>query len=117
MGACYEEAMEVIRQSLKKQPLWISVNEPTDGAGRAVGNVLTEKLDSSSYDNPYVFNTSFLERTDLNTIAHLVNDSLCIIDPNFNSTLAKIFLTDAAKYIEESCSGNHEESWPGAWRE
>ena len=77
----------------------ISVDETADATGRYVANVLAGWLDSERYHQPFLINCSFLERTNSDAIARLINDSLKDLWPNFDEGLFKLLLSDAAPYM------------------
>jgi len=96
---CYNETMEHIKMELQDKAIWISVDETTDSVGRYVANILIGKLEKEKYNAPFLVNCAFLEKTDSSTIARLVNDTLHSLLPEFNSSLLKLFITDAAPYM------------------
>ena len=53
-----------------------------------VGNVLVGKLDNDGYTPPYLVNCAYVSR--------LINNTLCMLLPNFDADLAKIIMSDAA---------------------
>ena len=77
----------------------MSVDETTDTAGRYVANVLVGKLQAEEYHAPVVVNCAFLEKTDANAIARLVDSTMKWIDPEFDNTLILAMVTDSAAYM------------------
>jgi hypothetical protein len=99
LDQCTDDVLKEIEKELRGHPIWISVDETTDAVGRYVVNVLAGRLDSDEYHPPHLINSSFLERTNSDAIARLVNDSLKALWPNFDEELLKLLLSDAAPYM------------------
>lgn len=94
----YEESLTSIKNLLDGHPLWISVDETTDVKGRHVAIVLVGRLDNEKYHQPHVVNIAFMEKTNSDTIAQLINDTIRGLFPQFEADLLKLFLTDGAPY-------------------
>ncbi len=99
LDLCFEDVSKEIEENLRGQPIWVSVDETTDAVGRYVANVLAGKLNSEEYSKPYLINSRFLDKTNSDAIARLVNDSIKSLWPNFDENLFKLLLTDAAPYM------------------
>lgn len=99
LDQCANEVQKEIEKELRGHPLWITVDETTDSVGRYVANVLAGRLDSQMYHPPYLINSAFLEKTNSDAIARLVNDSIKNLWPNFDENLLKVLLSDATPYM------------------
>ncbi len=93
------QVVQVIRTELADCPVWICVDETTDALGRTVGHVVIGSLSSEKYNQPFLTNCAFLEETNGESVARLVNDTLRWLDPNFDCKRAKILISDAATYM------------------
>lgn len=96
---CYKEVFEQIRLDLQGSRVWISIDETTDSQKRYVASFLIGKLDSERFHAPYLSNCAFLKKADSSTMARFINDSLRMLWPNFDSSLLKVFVSDAAPYM------------------
>lgn len=96
---CYEEVMKSMKEELKEGSLWVSTDCSRDAMGREVANVIIGKLDCDKFQPPFLFKVAFLETADSSAMARLVNDTFRTLDPNFDSSRARIFVSDAAPYM------------------
>lgn len=77
VSACYKDVMTSIKNQLKAEYLWISVDETTDTKGRQIANLIVGVLnDSGDFKNSYLISVKCLEKTNYATIARFVNESL-----------------------------------------
>ena len=74
LDQCSDEVLKEIEKQLRGHTIWISVDETTDGTGRYVANVLAGRLDSETYHQLFLINCTFLERTNSDAIARLINN-------------------------------------------
>ncbi|TRY76617.1 hypothetical protein TCAL_11636 [Tigriopus californicus] len=88
-----------MKADLEGTPLWVSVDETTDVAGRYFANVLIGKLDKEKSLSPILIACTFLENPDVAAIARLINWSLLDLWPNFDSNLLTVMLSDSADYM------------------
>jgi hypothetical protein len=65
-----------IRNELDPFNIWVSVDETTDALGRYVANCLVGKLSEDEPGKSYLLASKQLERTNHETIARFVNQSL-----------------------------------------
>lgn len=101
LESIYLSAKESIKRALDQHPIWICVDETMDVENRHVANILMGWLDVE-YHPPFLVHCGFLEKTNAARIARFVNDIICDLFPLFNSSLFKVYLTDAAPYCIHS---------------
>lgn len=95
---CFNEVITDIREALKNENIWISIDETTDAAGQCVCSAVVSAMKAGS--KTYLLNIQILDRVNHSTIAKFFNDSLVFLWPDgiqYDSVL--LFLTDAAPYI------------------
>ncbi|CAH1366544.1 unnamed protein product, partial [Tenebrio molitor] len=80
--------------------IWVSVDETTDALGRYIANCVVGKLSDEGTGKPYLLASRQLERTNHETVARFVNESLEIL---WNTTIIarkfRLFVTDGAAYM------------------
>lgn len=104
---CYENTMETIRSALRNKYIWVSIDETTDILGRFIVNVIVGILseDEEETQPSYLLNVVCVEKNNHSTIARIFDDSLKIIDANFDRDLVLLFVTDAAPYMVKAAKG------------
>lgn len=100
-NSIYQKCLDNIRECIKNQYLWISIDETTDANGRNVANVIVGVLhwDEEIASQKFLINTVVLNKTNHSTIAQLFDNSVKILDVHFNKNLVLLFVTDAAPYM------------------
>lgn len=93
--------MGMIQKDLQDQPLWISLDGSNDDVGREVVNVIVGHLDQNCFHHPFLVKCDFVITTDSATMARLVNDTLRMLNANFNANNAKLLVTDSAEYVRK----------------
>uniref|UniRef100_UPI00358E2E52 transcription factor 19 isoform X1 n=1 Tax=Myxine glutinosa TaxID=7769 RepID=UPI00358E2E52 len=99
LDKCYDEALAGIRADLGQQPIWLSVDETTDSAGRYVANIIAGRLSKEGYFRPHLVQCMFLEKTNSGEIVRAVNDTLRYLWPDFKPECLKVLVSDAAAYM------------------
>lgn len=97
----YVNCIENIKKALKNQYIWISIDETLDAKGRNIANVIVGILSSNeeTAKKKFLLNTAILKKTNHSSIATLFDDSIKILDVNFNKDMILLFVTDAAPYM------------------
>jgi hypothetical protein len=72
----YETLINKIREDLKDEYIWISIDVSTDTAGRSVANVIIGKLNKNCYFKPYLFDLLLLNKTNHSTIIQSFTDTM-----------------------------------------
>ncbi|CAH1365042.1 unnamed protein product, partial [Tenebrio molitor] len=94
LNKCYDSQIQKIRDNIGISDIWISVDETTDVRGNAVANCIVGALRASEFCKPYLLTSKVLERTNSNTVARFVNDSLRVLWPTgSNEEKVKILYT------------------------
>ncbi|XP_036342440.1 uncharacterized protein LOC118751735, partial [Rhagoletis pomonella] len=100
---CYESVLEKIRLEIGESPIFVSIDETTDKAGRSVTNVIVGPLRESG--RGYLLPVEVLDKVNSSTIATLCDDSMHILWPiGFQREKVLVFVTDAAPYMKKSAS-------------
>ncbi|XP_068898406.1 uncharacterized protein [Tenebrio molitor] len=103
---CYKDTIDRIRNELDPFNIWVSVDETTDALGRYVANCLVGKLSEDEPGKSYLLASKQLERTNHETIARFVNQSLEILwSTRVFAEKFLLFVTDGAPYMIKS--GRH----------
>lgn len=105
LNNCYDETMKTIRKALQGQRIWISIDETTDTLGRFIGNVIVGVMSGDEPQKSFLLHVEALEKVNHTTIAKLFDDSIKIIDPDFNRDHVLLFVTDAAPYMVKAAKG------------
>ena len=101
LPSIYSEKIEEIKNELKDDYIWLSVDETTDTMGRHVCNVLVGPLNQNKPNKSYLLNTEFIPKTNNLTILLSIMTALSILWPEgikYDKLL--LFLTDAATYMK-----------------
>ncbi|KAL4119073.1 hypothetical protein QTP88_011940 [Uroleucon formosanum] len=96
----YEETMKNIREQIKGNKIWVSIDETTDSEGRYVTNVIIGTLNTDAPGKTYLLTTEVLEKANNSTIVKLFDHSMFVLWPNgirYDDVL--LFVTDAAPYM------------------
>lgn len=97
----YTTSIEKIKTCIKKQYVWISIDETTDASGRYIANVVLGILnkDPEISKQRFLLNTALLNKANHTNIARLFDDSIRILGETFNKDDVLLLLTDAAPYM------------------
>lgn len=101
---CFQDVICHVRDQLKHEKIWISIDETTDAAGQCVCSAVVGAMKAGS--RSYLLNIQVLDRVNHSTIAKFFNDSLAILWPEgarYDNVL--LFLSDAAPYIVKAATG------------
>ena len=101
LPSIYDKKIEEIKNELKDDYIWLSVDETTDTMGRHVCNVLVGPLNKNKPNKSYLLNTEFIPKTNNMTILLSIMTALNILWPEgikYDKLL--LFLTDAATYMK-----------------
>jgi len=94
----YDQTLDKIRNYLKDQYIWLSIDETTDRLKRIVSNVIVGALNSDNEKNEkFLLNMEFLKNQKSSTIVQTVNNALNILWPEgvkYDKVL--LLITDAA---------------------
>lgn len=69
----------MIRSYVENKKLWVSIDETTDANGRHVANVIMGTLEVGIIGKMFLLNSEVLEKTNLSTIAKILDKSLSIL--------------------------------------
>lgn len=96
----YEETMKNIREKIKGNKIWVSIDETTDSEGRYVANVIIGTLNTDAPGKTYLLTTEVLEKANYSTIVKLFDHSMFVLWPNgIRHDDVLLFVTDAAPYM------------------
>lgn len=96
----YEETMKNIREQIKGNKIWVSIDETTDSEGRYVANVIIGTLNTDAPGKTYLLTTEVLEKANNSTIVNLFDHSMFVLWPNgIRHDDILLFVTDAAPYM------------------
>ncbi|KAL4092042.1 hypothetical protein QTP88_026616 [Uroleucon formosanum] len=96
----YEETMKNIREQIKGNKIWVSIDETTDSEGRYVANVIIGTLNTDAPGKTYLLTTEVLEKANNSTIVKLFDHSMFVLWPNgIRHDDVLLFVTDAAPYM------------------
>lgn len=99
----YEETLKRIREELGDSCIWISVDETTDVKGRFVAHFLAGKLAAHEKTRAFLVCSKPLERTNGESIAYFVNESLKVLYPaGVDGAKVMLLYTDAAAYMHKA---------------
>lgn len=101
---CFHDVICEIRDQLKHEYIWISIDETTDAAGQCVCSAIVGALKAGS--RSFLLNIQILDRVNHSTVAKFFNDSLTLLWPDgvrYDNVL--LFLSDAAPYIVKAGFG------------
>jgi len=104
LKSIYVETMDSIREQIRGEYLWMSIDETTDSVGRYVANAVMGVL-SFNHDvakKRFLINTSQLEKADSSNIARFFEHSLNALGNDFNKDKVLLFVTDAAPYMKKA---------------
>ncbi|XP_077525696.1 uncharacterized protein LOC144137628 [Haemaphysalis longicornis] len=96
----YEQTLARMREELGDSCIWISVDETTDVKGRFVAHFLAGKLAAHEKTRAFLVCSKPLERTNGESVAFFVNESLKVLYPTgVEATKVLLLYTDAAAYM------------------
>ncbi|KAL4153650.1 hypothetical protein QTP88_001483 [Uroleucon formosanum] len=96
----YEETVKNIREQIKGNKIWVSIDETTDSEGRYVANVIIGTLNTDAPGKTYLLTTEVLEKVNNSTIVKLFDHSMFVLWPNgIRHDDVLLFVTDAAPYM------------------
>lgn len=99
----YEQTLARIREELGDSCIWISVDETTDVKGRFVAHFLAGKLAAHEKTRAFLVCSKPLERTNGESVAFFVNESLKVLYPSgVEATKVLLLYTDAAAYMHKA---------------
>lgn len=103
---CYSATLDTIRKSMENKKIWLSVDETTDSANRAITNVLVGSLDRDFPSKSYLLHLETLEKVNHSTIAQVLERSLHILWPEeVKNENVLLLVTDAAPYMIKAAKG------------
>ncbi|KAL4084125.1 hypothetical protein QTP88_027960 [Uroleucon formosanum] len=95
-----EETMKNIREQIKGNKIWVSIDETTDSEGKYVANVIIGTLNTDAPGKTYLLTTEVLEKANNSTIVKLFDHSMFVLWPNgIRHDDVLLFVTDAAPYM------------------
>ena len=102
----YKETLNEIRSAVGDNNIWFSVDETTDSKGQAVANFIVGILSLESENKSFLLNSEVLERTNSETVATFVVDSLNILwNQSLHYDRVLLVVTDAAAYMVKAIKG------------
>lgn len=99
LDKCYQQKVEEIRNDIKNEYVWLSVDETTDRSGRYIANLIIGKLSETEGTSSHLLACKQLEHVNNCTISRFVNDGLRLLWPNGNENQVLLLVTDAAAYM------------------
>ncbi|KAH9369161.1 hypothetical protein HPB48_018910 [Haemaphysalis longicornis] len=99
----HEQTLARIREELGDSSIWISVDETTDVKGRFVAHFLAGKLPAHEKTRAFLVCSKPLERTNGESVALFVNESLKVLYPTgVEATKVLLLYTDATAYMHKA---------------
>lgn len=101
---CFQDVIRNIRDTLKHEKIWISIDETSDAAGQCVCSAVVGAMKAGS--KSFLLNIQVLDRVNHSTVAKFFNDSLAFLWPGgvqYDNVL--LFLSDAAPYVVKAGAG------------
>lgn len=100
----YVKTIEMIRNKLKDQNIWVQIDETEDSMKRKVANVIIGSLNTDLNEcQKFVFDMNFLEKTNSSNIVQTVNKALNLLWPDgIRSEQILLLITDAAPYMKSA---------------
>jgi hypothetical protein len=103
VGHCYDAKLSHLREELKNQRIWISVDETTDCCNRYVVNVIVGALRTDRASEPFLLLTTFVENTNSTTVAQTFAEATQLLWPEgvkYDNVL--LFVSDGAAYMKKA---------------
>ena len=105
MRPIYDKTIEHIRDELKDDFIWISIDETTDVIQRHVTNVCVGPLNPNKDNRSYLLNTEFIGKANNKEISNCLLKSLNILWPDgIKYDRVLMIVTDAARYMKLGCA-------------
>ncbi|XP_022166130.1 uncharacterized protein LOC111041895 [Myzus persicae] len=96
----YSDTLNKIRDNIKGNKIWVSIDETTDVNGRYVANVVIGTLQTDQPGKVYLLNTEVLDKANYSTITKLFDKSMFLLWPDgIRHDDVFLFLSDAAPYM------------------
>jgi len=96
----YSDTINKIRDNIKGNKIWVSIDETTDVNGRYVANVVIGTLQIDQPGKVYLLNTEILDKANYSTITKLFDKSMFLLWPDgIRHDDVLLFLSDAAPYM------------------
>lgn len=99
LDKCYLQSIQKIRDSIKEESVWISVDETTDKQGRYIAHLIVGTLSENESSCSFLLSCKQLEEVNNATVSRFVNDSIRLLWPHGNESKVLLLLTDAAAYM------------------
>jgi len=75
----YSDTLNNIRDNVKGNKIWVSIDEITDVNGRYVANVVIGTLQTDQPGKVYLLNTEVLDKANYSTITKLFDKSMFLL--------------------------------------
>ncbi|KAE9528576.1 hypothetical protein AGLY_012151 [Aphis glycines] len=93
----YSDTLNKIRNNIKGNKIWVSIDETIDVNGRYVANVVIGTLQTDQPGKVYLLNTEILDKANYSTITKLFDKSMFLLWPDgIRHDDVLMFLSDAA---------------------
>lgn len=79
ISKCYEKTIIKIRDELKDDKIWVSIDETTDSSGRFIANVVVGPLRKEPVNKSFLLTSEQLQQTNHSSIAKLFTESLNLL--------------------------------------
>ena len=95
-----------IKEFVKDEYLWASIDETTDTMGRCIANAVIGVLsdDPEKSKEKFLLNSANLEKTNNETVAQFFKDLLQLLGDEFNNEKVLLLVTDAAPYMKKAAT-------------
>lgn len=102
----YEKTVQEIRDSIKENIIWVSLDETTDACKRFVCNVIVGTLHENEISKAYLLTVEEMAATNHTTIAKVFNNAMLLLWPDgIRYENVVLFLSDAAPYMIKAGHG------------
>ena len=103
LASCYEDTIKKIRNSVRKNKIWFSIDETSDIDGRFVANVVVGTLKHGQPGEIFLLVCEVLETVNNSSIAVVFNNEMNLLWPDkVERENVLFFVSDAALYMIKS---------------
>lgn len=102
----YAKTVQEIRDSIKDNLIWVSLDETPDACKRSVCNVIVGTLGQNEISKAYLLTVEEIAATNHTTIAKVFNNAMLLLWPEgIRYENVVLFLSDAAPYMVKAGGG------------
>jgi hypothetical protein len=100
LDSCYEDTINKIRNRVRKNKIWVSIDETSDVDGRFVANVVVGTFKHEQPGEIFLLACEVLERVNNSSIAVVFDNAMNLLWPDkVERENVLLFVSDAAPYM------------------